>query len=149
MQEPCWCFDKYLHFAVKPITPKKSFFTVSAWQVLDLLITSFHYFIPSFILSINQPTNQSINQSISQSINHSSIHSSTHPPAYSTPKGLFTHAILCLAIDILKYVFNWRECPRQTAANLKRISCFTDCHEFITYTRVTIIRCKMARVNDP
>ena len=35
-------------------------------------------------------------------------------------KGLFTHPILRRAIDILEYVFNWREHRRQTAVNHKR-----------------------------
>ena len=64
-------------------------------------------------------------------------------------KGLFTRAILCFAIDILEYVFNWRERRGQTTANHKRISSCVDCHEFITYTRMTIATCKVARVNGP
>ena len=50
-------------------------------------------------------------------------------------------------IDILEYVFNWRERRGQTTANHKRISCFIDCHEFITYTGMTIVTCTIARVN--
>ena len=50
---------------------------------------------------------------------------------------LFTLAILCLAIDILEYVLNWREHRGQTGANHKRISCSEDSHEFISYTRMT------------
>ena len=64
-------------------------------------------------------------------------------------KWLFTRATLCLAIDILGYVFNWRERQGQTTANHKRISCCVDCHEFITYIRMTIATCIFARANDP
>ena len=58
------------------------------------------------------------------------------------PKWLFTSAILCLAIDILEYVFNWLERQGQTAANHKRMSCSIDYHEFVTYTRMTIATSK-------
>ena len=37
----------------------------------------------------------------------------------------------------------------QTAVNHKRISCCTDCREFITYTWMTIATCKITRVNGP
>ena len=39
------------------------------------------------------------------------------------------------------------ECRGQTTANRKRISCFIGCHDFITYTRVTIATCTTARIN--
>ena len=42
---------------------------------------------------------------------------------------------------------NWRECRGQTTANNKQITCCLECHEFITYTRMTIATCKIARVN--
>ena len=48
------------------------------------------------------------------------------------PKGLFKREILCLAINILEYVFYWLERRGQTGANHKRISCCIDCQEFIT-----------------
>ena len=48
------------------------------------------------------------------------------------------YAILCLAIDILEYVLNWRERRGQTRASHKRISWYTDYREFITYTRMKI-----------
>ena len=55
--------------------------------------------------------------------------------------GLFTRAILCLAIDIVEYVFHCRERRGQTRANHKRIPWCIDCHEFITYARITIAMC--------
>ena len=56
----------------------------------------------------------------------------------------FSRAILFLAIDILEYVFNCRECRGQTTANHKRISCCIDCHVFTTYTRIDHILHKPA-----
>ena len=62
-------------------------------------------------------------------------------------KDLSTLEILCVEIHILEYVFNWRECRGQTAANHKRISCWIDCHEFIPYTRMTIAMCDFVPCN--
>ena len=50
------------------------------------------------------------------------------------------------AIDILEYVFNWRERRGQTGANYKRMSGYIDCHEFITYSSMKIATCKIALV---
>ena len=54
-------------------------------------------------------------------------------------KGLFTRAIWCLTIDILDYVFYWRERRGQTTAIHKRISCCIDSHELITYTNMVYV----------
>ena len=59
-------------------------------------------------------------------------------------KGLFTLAILCLAIDIVEYVLNRRGHQGQIAANHKQISFNVYCQWCIAYTRMTI-----TRVNEP
>ena len=45
--------------------------------------------------------------------------------------------------------FNGWERQGQTAANHKRICCCIDYHAFITYTRMAIATCRIARVNGP
>ena len=57
-------------------------------------------------------------------------------------------AVLCLAIGILVYVFNTGERRGRTGANHKQISCSTDCHGFVTYTRMTIEGYEVSVVNN-
>ena len=62
---------------------------------------------------------------------------------------MFTLVILCLAIDILEYVLNWREHWGQTAANQRLVSWCIDCYGFMTYTRMTIATYKIGRLKGP
>ena len=64
-------------------------------------------------------------------------------------KGLFIAVFFYVAIEILEYVLNCREHREQIAANHKRISCCVDCRWIIAYTRMTIAKYTIARVNGP
>ena len=70
-----------------------------------------------------------------------------HTTTVDILKGLFTNATFYVAIDILEYVFNWRQRRRLTTANHKQISCCLDCHEFVTNTRMIITTCDFVPCN--